>query len=134
MRKIWILLCYVLFLSACTAAPAKQSTPPSVVTEVDVSYHYGDIHLRRHFTDTRKIDIVLYYLYDLSPCGTPKEDPEQIWGDNCRILLTESDGSSHIYRQQGGRYLSVDNRPWQTVSQNKTAVFFSLLMQMESDL
>lgn len=134
MRKIWILLILMLSLSACSSTTSKSPEPPSLVTEVSVSYHYGDMHLRRHYTDTRKIDVVLYYLYNLSPYGTPQEDPEQIWGDNCRIILTESDGSQHIYRQQGGRYLSVDNHPWKKISESKSASLFSLLMNMESDL
>ncbi len=134
MKISCIVLILIFFFSACTAAPVAKSEPPSLVTEVQVSYHYADMHINRHFTDTGKIDIVLYYLYDLAPCGTPNEDPEQIWGDSCRILVTESNGQQHIYRQQGGRYLSVDNRPWQTVSAEQTAVLFPLLMNMESDL
>ncbi len=134
MRKIWILLFLITFLSACAPALPPESAPLSLVTEVHVSYHYADMHIKRHFTNLDKIDTVLFYLYSLSPCGTPTEDPEQIWGDNCRIVLTESDGSQHIYRQQGGRYLSVDDRPWQTIPENKSAVLFPLLMNMESDL
>ncbi len=134
MKKLWLLWLMMFCFSGCAAPQSGEEKPLSLVTDVTVSYHYGDMHIRRHFTDTDKIDIVLYYLYHLSPGGTPKEDPEQIWGDSCRILVTESDGSRHIYRQQGGRYLSVDNRPWQKVSPKKSAVLFSLLLNLESDL
>ncbi len=131
--KILILMT-VLCLRASTAAAVPQPEPPSLVTQIQVSYHYGDMHIRRRYTNTDKIDVILYYLYDLLPGGTPQEDPEQIWGDCCQIVLTESNGGSHVYRQQGGRFLSVDNHPWQTVSQRKTAVLFPLLLNMESDL
>jgi len=128
-----LLFLFCFCCSACTPASTETPKPPSLVTDVHVSYHYGDMHLKRHFTDIRKIDIILYYLYGLSPHGTPDEDPEQIWGDCCRITLTMSDGMRHIYRQQGGRYLSVDNRPWQKISENQAAVLFPLLMEMQSD-
>ncbi len=134
MKKLWLVWILIVCLSGCTAPQSDRLKPVSLVTAVTVSYHYGDMHIRRHFTNTDKIDIVLYYLYHLSPGGTPKEDPEQIWGDSCRILVAESNGSRHIYRQQGGRYLSVDNRPWQTISEEKSAVLFPLLLNMESDL
>lgn len=131
LRSVLFLFCFC--FSACASAPAADPTPPSLVTDIFISYHYGDMHLKRHFTDIQKIDIVLHYLYDLSPYGTPEEDPEQIWGDCCRITLTMSDGTHHIYRQQGGRYLSVDNRPWQKINENQSAALFPLLMRIQSD-
>ena len=133
LKKIWFLFLTAFSLSACTATPPRTFEPISLVKEVYIRYQYGDMDWKRHFTDSKKVDTVLYYLYTLSPYGTPPEDPEQIWGDCCEFYLIRTDGSYSIYRQQGSRYLSVNNRPWQKISAVKAARLPALLSKMESD-
>ncbi len=134
MKKILSLIFVLLCCTACTPNLPHRSEPMQFVTEVTVHYRYGDITLQRRYTESKKIDKVLFYLYGLSPYGTPPEDPEQLWGDSCQIILLKSDGSRRIYRQQGSRYLSVDNRPWQKINENHAARLPALLLGTESDL
>ncbi len=126
-------VCGCLFLCACKSQPAAVQDPLALVTAVDVSYTYRQVQLHRTYTSSDKMDVILYYLYDLEPYGRPDEDPEQIRDDCCRITVRLSDGRSRIYRQQGSRYLSVDSRPWQKISPTKAAVLHHLLRHIESD-
>ncbi len=133
-QKILPAICMLcIFLSGCKAKEPASEDPLVYVTQVSVDYEYRLSHLRRSYTDSDKMDVFLYYLYNLSPHGEPDEDPEQIRGDSCRITLTLSDGTQRVYRQIGSQYLSVDCQPWQKISQGKGSVLFHLVNHIQSD-
>lgn len=127
-----ILVCFV--FSACHSQQLSQQNALPLVTSVDVTYDYGQKKLQRHYTDSDKMDVILFYLYDLVPHGQADEDPERLQGDSCRITVRLSNGEMHIYRQQGSRYLSVDFHPWQKISEAKGSLLYHLVNHIESDL
>lgn len=137
MEKVKKLFCMFLLpcliLCGCRKPFAGTVTVPSVVREISVSYQNGHTQLYRLYTNTAKMDVILYYLYGLTPYGHVEQDPEMLIGEQCRILVSLSDGSQHIYRQYGKQYLSIDNRPWQMVNKEKATVLFHLLNHIESD-
>lgn len=126
------LLC--IWLCGCRNEVPAPEASVVYVTQVNIDYQYRQSHLRRSYTNTDKMDVFLYYLYDLSPHGQPEEDPEQIQGDSCKITVTLSNGEHRIYRQIGSQYLSVDSRPWQKISETKGALLYHLVNHIESDL
>lgn len=133
-RKILPFLLVCVLFSGCKEKTNLPETPLVFVTQVHIDYQYRQSHLQRRYTDSDKMDVILYYLYDLSPHGQPEEDPEQIQGDSCKITVTMSDGSQRVYRQVAGQYLSVDSRPWQKISEMKGNVLYHLVNHIESDL
>lgn len=133
-QKFLLLILGIGILAAGCGAQKSTSTPPTLVTAVDVQYDFDTIHLQRRYTDTDKMDAVLYYLYGLSSCGQAKEDPEQLPGERCCITLTLSDGQVRTYRQQAGRYLRIDSDPWKTIDPDKAARLLPLVEHMPSDL
>ena len=138
MRHYWKLLAVVLLLSALLCGCKRQAAPleePLVfVTQIHIDYEYRQNHLLRSYTDADKMDVILYYLYGLSPHGQPEEDPEQIQGDSCKITVTLSNGQQKIYRQIGSQYLSVDFHPWQTIPQDRGSLLYHLVNHIESDI
>lgn len=133
-KKLFISLGICFLISGCSPNRSAPQEPLALVTAVEITYNYRQTQLRRHYTSSDKMDVILYYLYDLSPYGEPEEDPEQLQEDSCKIAVHLSDGNSRIYRQNGSRYLSVDSRPWQKISPTKGAVLFHLIYHIESDL
>lgn len=132
-KSIWIFLVICLTFSGCSPKPSVTQEPLALVTAVEVTYDYRQTRLYRSYTSSDKMDVILYYLYDLAPYGRAEEDPEQLRGDSCKITVHLSNGKTHTYRQQGSRYLSVDSRPWQKISEAKGAVLFHLINHIESD-
>ena len=127
------IICSCLFLCACNRRPDAVQEPIVLVTAVDIRYNYKNTQLNRTYTNSDKMDVILYYLYGLEPYGKPDEDPEQIRNDCCHITVHLSNGRSRIYRQQGSRYLSVDFSPWKNISPTRAAVLHHLLRHIESD-
>lgn len=128
----WIWIPILLFSFGCTKKESAQNAPV-LVTQIQIDYRHKQDHLLRRYTNTKKIDVILYYLYDLEPVGRPQEDPEQIQEDFCRITLGFSDGKTKIYRQIGNKYLSVDSHPWQKIKENEGRVLYHLVNHIPSD-
>lgn len=131
--QVFFLLVLVLSFSGCSKAEAPNNAP-AIVTQIQIDYLHKQSYLQRSYTNTKKIDTILYYLYDLEPFGKPQEDPEQIQGDYCRITLGFSNGKTKIYRQVGSRYLSVDSRPWQRIKENQGRILYHLVNHIPSDV
>ncbi len=131
--KLFLILIGISIFTAGCSAPKNTSAPPALVTAVEVAYDFDTVHLQRKYTDTAKMDAVLYYLYGLSPYGQAKEDPELLPGESCCITLTLSDGQIRTYRQRAGRYLCVDSSPWKTIDPDKAAQLLPLVEKMPSD-
>lgn len=132
-KTVYIFLISCLMLCGCRKPLAETTPPPGVVREISVSYQDRDTRLYRIYTNTEKMDVILYYLYGLTPHGHVEQDPEMLIGEQCKILVRLSDGSQHIYRQYGKQYLSVDNHPWQIVEKEKASVLYHLINHIESD-
>ena len=137
MRKLLKLWLYMIILSVllcgCRKTLAEVPNSPDLVIRISLFYEHRGQRLERVYTDNSKMDVILYYLYDLTPLGRPEEDPESLVGDRCRITLHLSHGQTHIYRQFGNQYLSVDNRPWQKIDKKQASVLYHLVNHMESD-
>lgn len=136
-KKYRIVICCLIaaaLLGGCRPKPRKPIAPPALVSAVHVRYAYKRTVLERTYTDMEKMDVVLHYLYALSPSGTVREDPEQLWDDDCRITLLLSNGKKRLYLQRGGRYLSVDYGAWQKINPKMGAQLFPLISAMDSDL
>ena len=132
-KSFLIVAIFCCLLSGCGRIRTNEPVQLNLVQQIDVSYYKNGIHLQRHYTDIDKIDTILLYLYSLSPSGHPEENPERIRNDSCKITVTLTNGETHVYRQYGGRYLSVDCQPWQKIKTSKTAALFPLLARMCSD-
>lgn len=128
---VTVLMC--LLLSGCVQKEDETPAPLQLVSHIEILYDYRQSQLQRHYTNTDKIDVVLHYLHKLSPYGLASEDPEYLQGDSCKITVHLSDGSQHIYRLRGSRYLSVDFHQWQNVDYNKGSVLFHLFHHLPSD-
>ena len=126
-----VLMC--VFLSGCGQKKYEASAPLKLVSHIEILYDYRQSQLRRLYTDTDKIDVVLHYLHKLTPYGLAADDPEYLQGDSCKITVHLSDGSQHIYRMRGSRYLSVEFHQWQNVDYNKGSVLFHLFRHLPSD-
>ena len=123
MRRFYKLLCLCLSVSllfcGCQKSAAETPLGPDLVTRISVVYHHKNTHLHRIYTDTQKMDVILYYFYSLTTHGKAEKDPELYEGERCRITMTLSSGETHIYRQFGTEYLSVDHKPWQKINKDK---------------
>ena len=128
---IFSILC--MMLGGCKNVQAVEPVQLNLVRRVDVSYRKDGVHLQRSYTSTDKIDAILFYLYRLVPLGKAQEDPERITNDSCKITVITTGGQTHVYRQRGGRYLSVDCKPWQKIDPEKTESLFPLLARLCSD-
>lgn len=131
--KLLLIILYCFSLSGCKKALSPEPAQLNLVQQIDISYYKEGVHLQRHYTDADKMDTVLFYLYSLSPLGRAEEDPEHIAADSCKITLAMTNGETRIYRQRGGRYLSVDCKPWQKIDPDKADDLFPLLARMCSD-
>ena len=123
-----------LLFSSCSQKAAVPSSPPQLVTGIQVLYRKNHTSFQRIYTDIGKIDTLLYYLYGLLPAGQAKEDPEQFALDSCKITLLLSDGETSVYRQRGVDYLSVNCHPWQKIDEKKGSKLLPLVENMPSDL
>lgn len=137
MKKIGNMICLLLnaclLLSGCSATATETAPPPDLVTKIAVSYDHQDIHLDRIYTDTDKMDVILFYLYSLSPYGDAEEDPELLTGERCKITVWLSSGQHKIYRQYAEQYLSIDSHPWQKIEEDQASVLYHLIRHIDSD-
>ncbi len=130
---LFLLFCFIaLTFSGCgrnkTADPLCR-----VVTGVDIFCQHENVQIRRHYTDTQKMEWVLIYLRLLKPRSNPKTDPESIDADVYNITLHFSDSTKKTYRQKDHRYLSKDAGPWQTIDPGKAAGLYALMRYVPSD-
>ena len=129
-----LLLFFMLPLGGCSRHSSGDSnTPLRVVTKIDISYHNGPLHCRRHYHDSNKMTQVLNYLRLIDPYGPPAEDPDTAQGSLFHIQLTYSDGSTKIYQQKSDRYMRINNEPWKSINPAKAEALSLLLGQLESD-
>jgi hypothetical protein len=137
MERFWkisgVIVLLAIFLCGCRSINVKEPAQPTLVNRIEILYNSHDVHLQRSYTATDKIDTILFFLYGLSPVGRVEEDPEQISEQRCKITAVLSNGETYIYRLRGGRYLSVNCKPWQKIDSQKADWLFTVLVSMPSD-
>lgn len=120
-----------LILSGCSQ---KEAVPLCrVVTQVDIFCQHEDVQIRRHYTDSQKMEYVLLYLRHLKPKGIPATDPDTVDADVYNITLLLSDGNEKAYKQKDHRYLYTDTRSWRTIDPEQAAGLYQLMLKIPSD-
>lgn len=131
----YLLTAFILCLTLTGCSPTKpEAAPLKLVNSVEIDFQLQQEHLQRLYTDAEKIDVVLHYLHRLSPHGVPDFDPEQLIGERCKITVRMSGGQTHTYRIQGKQYLSVDLKPWKSISRERCTILYHLLRRIPSDI
>ena len=130
----WILI----FCACCFIFPGCTNDTPKkalcrVVTGVDITCKKEDLLIRRHYTDTKKMEAVLLYLRLLDPQGIPDSDPQTSKKDIYRITLHLSDGNQKVYRQTAHRYFSANNGSWKCIDPKKAAGLYTLMRKLPDD-
>ena len=133
MSKLFFIGCVCLIMSGCS-----RNNPPApplcrVVTQVDIFCQQKNMMLRRHYTQPQKMESVLLYLRLLKPLGKPETDPDNVEREVYEISVHFSDGEKRVYRQKAHRYLSVDNKPWETIAPEQASELYKLMQHYPSD-
>ena len=130
--KFLLIACFsFLTLCICTEKPAQPTL--RVVTGVDISCNHKDVPIRRHYTDSDKMEYVLLYLRLLQPTTTSQYEPESANADIYEITLQLLDGSHRIYRQKDHRYLCQGEGPWQAIAPEQAEGLYRLMRKLPSD-
>ena len=130
----------IIFLLLCIAAVSlwgcrsQQRVLCRFVTRVDISCDYKGVPVRRHYTDTKKMEAVLLYLRLLRPSGPPVVDPNTVDGDIFQITVTLSDGQQNIYSQKAHRYFCKGSASWMNISPEQAAGLYEVMRHYESDI
>ncbi len=129
--KLFFISFCVALLGGCEKTEVKPIC--RVVTGVEISCQHEDVQIRRHYTDTEKMEYVLIYLRLLNPMGRPGINPETVDADVYRITLQLSDGSQKVYLQKDHRYLALQEGPWQTIAPEQAEGLYRLMRKIPSD-
>lgn len=135
MKKKNLLLIAMIFVIAAMYGCQSQEKPLCrVVTQVDIACDHEGIPIRRHYTDTEKMEAVLLYLRLLNPGGAPTKNPDQIDADIYEITVSLSDGHKKVYRQKDHRYFREAIGGWQSIAPDRAARLYTLMRHYGSDL
>ena len=133
-KKKTILIATILIIAAMCGCQNQRKPLCRVVTQVDIACDHAGIPIRRHYTDTEKIEAVLIYLRLLNPGGAPAKNPDEIDADVYEITVSLSDGQKKVYRQKDHRYFREAIGSWQSVAPDRAARLYTLMRHFESDL
>ncbi len=135
MRKVRFTAIVLLCTALCGCQPLSNDPKPtfSVVTKVSVSYDNGPFHAQREYTDTEKTRLILNYIRQLDPYGTPEENPQNISGSEYRIDVYHSDGTCSVYRQKCDRYFQNPDGIWYSIKPERAQGLGLLLGNIHSD-
>ena len=123
-------IAWVVLLSLLLAGCGMQRFQPvRVITRVDVSCDRGYQVMRRQYTNSEKISMVLNYLRLQKDLGPPERNPESTPGERVEIDVTLSDGTHRFYYQHAGEFLSEKNQNWHEIDP-ELASGFQLRLQM----
>lgn len=124
----------LMLLSGCTRPEANtNSSPMRTVTQVTVSYEQDPFYVVREYTSGEKVRMVLNYLRQLRPYGSPQENPEAVSGSLIRIVLSFSDGQQEVCEQRSDRYFKKNDEAWMYVDPQKAQQISMIMGQYESD-
>lgn len=133
-KKILVLLTISLAVAAMCGCQRTRRPLCRVVTQVDIACDHEGLPIRRHYTDTEKMEAVLLYLRLLRPGDAPATDPERIDADVYEITVSLSDGQQKVYRQKDHRYFRDALNGWQNVAPERAARLYNLMRHYESDV
>ena len=119
------------FLWGCTQSHNQSLC--QVVTAVDISCQEEDVPIRRHYTQTQKMEAVLLYLRLIKPLGKPAIDPESLPDAEFQITVHLSDGTQKVYYQKDHRYFAKEHRLWQSIDPEQASGLYSLMRRLPSD-
>ena len=128
-KKLGILVLLILLMGSLCGCKKQQNITTAVVSSIDIIHAKdGRIHTVTFVEEGQMVQL-LHRLRLLAAGDRTKEDPERYLCESCVIRVHLCDGSSHIYRHAGGRYLSVDSRPWRLVDPAQSQLLFGYLTQ-----
>ena len=122
MKKLLFLLSALLLLTGCRATPHYK-----VVEQLHIASPTGEY--RYHAPD--KVQKYLYYLRSLKTWGPAELDA--LHGDEIRITLHYSDGSSRSYRQLGNQCLAIEGDGWKKIRSDNGDKLKLLLVAVPPD-
>lgn len=132
-KKISLLIALCLVIATMWGCQRTKRPLCRVVTQVDITCDHDGLPIRRHYTETEKMEAVLLYLRLLRPSGPPITDPDTIDADIYEITVSLSDGQQRIYRQKDHRYFRDALNGWQNISPERASGLYSLMRHYESD-
>lgn len=132
-RLIRFIMLVLLLLPLVFGCQRKSKPAVRFVTQVDISFHYNDILLQRHYTSDEKIEAVLLYMRLLRTGVAPAVDPETITSDTYGITVSFSDGSQQTHTQKAHRYFRRHGSGWQTIQPLQAAQLYELMRHYPSD-
>ncbi len=134
-RLVGLLLAIAMLclFSGCSRQPAEPDESYRIVTAVRVLYRNGPTETRLSFSKAENVQAILEYLRQISPYGTPTEDPGTVIGSHFYITLIHSDGSTNTYHQLADRMMQLDDGPWKRIDANLAAKLSHLLEQMTEE-
>ena len=104
MKKFLLLLFSLFMLTGCAPQPHYK-----VVEQIHITSPMGEYR----YDAPDKVQKYLYYLRSLKTWGPAELDA--LHGDEIRITLQYSDGSSRQYRQLGNQCLSIGSGGWKKI-------------------
>lgn len=129
---VFLLLCgAVLCLWGCRS---QQRILCRFVTQVDIACDHEGVPIRRHYTNTKKMEAVLLYLRLLRTGRPPAVDPDLVNADVYEITVTLSDGQKHVYAQKDHRYFRKGGTGWMNIPPEQAAGLYEVMRHYESDI
>ena len=127
---LMILLCP--FLCGCQN---NKEHPGSLnlTQEVHVDCQYRQNTIKRTYTNSDKIDVILKYLHALPSPGQPYRHPVPQSGDLCKITVLLWDGRQHHYELNNKNLLRINSGEWFDIEPEKANVIYHLVNHIESD-
>lgn len=133
MRKSWKIMAVILCLLLVGCKKPDRPTDNRFVSAVTVELVRPQQIRKWTFTEPQKMEVILYYLRSFDKKTPATSDPERYAGDQYRIELTYTDGSSRRIYQRSDRFLSESFGPWQNVDSRKGKLLYPLLENLRSD-
>lgn len=131
-RRLFVILCIAaVMLWGCST---NRRPMLRYVTQVDIACDHKGIPIRRHYTDSKKMEAVLIYLRLLHPGGAPSTNPETVEADLYEITVSLSDGQKRIYHQKDHRFFRKPASGWQAISPERSYGLYTLMRNYQSDL
>ena len=133
-RKLMLFLLLCGALVCLWGCRSQQKPLYRIVTQVDIACDYKGTPIRRHYTDTKKMEAVLLYLRLLRTGGAPAVNPDAVEADIFEITVTLSNGQTQQYAQKDHRYFRKGKSGWMNISPEQASGLYKLMRYYESDL
>lgn len=120
----------VLLLCGCRK---EEIVPHRVVTRIDVTCQAFDTYIHRSYTDSEKMQMILFHIRSIGQKHTPDVDPEALDSPTICITLRFSDGSTKIYRQKDNRFWQEDTQPWKKIGPENASGLWQTILTTPGD-